>query len=160
MSDPNQVPPIPTPPEGSPAPTDESIVDDATIVRRPNPYAESTTPPGYVQPDPYATPAPAYAPTSQPGYQYAYQPAPAKGLAITSMVLGIVAILTSFCWFVGLVSGIVAVITGHLAIRRQPQARGFAIAGLITGYSGAAISLLVGIFAIVFTIWSSTGYGY
>ncbi len=159
MSDPNQVPPIPTPPEGTPASTDESIADEATVLRRPNPYADATTPPGYVQPDPYATPAPAYAPAPQPGYQYAYQPAPAKGLAITSMVLGIVAILTSFCWFLGLVSGIVAVITGHLAIRRQPHARGFAIAGLVTGYAGAAISLIVGIFAIVFAVWSSS-YGY
>jgi hypothetical protein len=73
-------------------------------------------------------------------------PAPAKncGLAIWSLVLGILG-LTCF-W---LLTAIPGVICGHLAyarIRRSAGAlsgEGLALAGLITGYVGIALSILV-----------------
>ena len=73
-------------------------------------------------------------------------PAPAKscGLAIWSLVLGILS-LTGFCLF----TGIPAVICGHVAqgrIKRSGGAlsgEGLALAGLITGYVGIAFSILV-----------------
>jgi hypothetical protein len=68
-------------------------------------------------------------------------PAPASGLAITSMVLGIVSVVL-LC---GPFLGIPAVICGHIALDRsrklptQYGGGGFATAGLITGYIGCTI---------------------
>ncbi|RIJ56381.1 DUF4190 domain-containing protein [Clavibacter phaseoli] len=91
-------------------------------------------------------------------YAASYQPgqggAPKKGLAITSMVLGIVsAALSLFLWFLTFFVGIAAVITGILARKRNPEAKGFALTGIITGIVGILVSLLVGIlfFAVIGT---------
>ena len=68
-----------------------------------------------------------------------------QGMAITSMVLGILSILV--CGF-GILPGIPAIITGHVArsrARTQPDQHagtGFALAGIITGYIGTALSIL------------------
>jgi hypothetical protein len=98
---------------------------------------------------PYAAPY-----SAAPGY-YPGAPVPNSGLAIASMVCGIVGYLT--CWFVGIL-GIPAVICGHMALNQinnsaVPVAgRGMAIAGLILGYLGILITLgavLSFVFAIV-----------
>jgi Domain of unknown function (DUF4190) len=109
-------------------------------------------PPG----DPYAPPAyqtvgypPAYQPAGYAGYG---QPQPPRGLSIASMVLGIVGVVFGVFYGLGLFPSIAAVITGHLAQRRQPQGRGFWLAGLITGYLGLFFSLLGVAFLIVFII--------
>lgn len=66
-----------------------------------------------------------------------------SGLAIASLVLGILAFFTAG------VTGVVAVILGHMAlsrIRRQPAelgGSGLAIAGLVTGYIGIVILILI-----------------
>jgi len=44
-----------------------------------------------------------------------------------------------------LIFGVVAAILGHQSLRREPAARAMAIAGLITGYAGIAISVVWGI---------------
>jgi hypothetical protein len=82
--------------------------------------------------------------------QYAYAPAPPRGLSIASMILGIASIVFSVYGF-GLFPGIAAVITGHLGRKRQLQARGFSLAGLITGYVGIGIAVLwiAGIIVVV-----------
>jgi len=73
-------------------------------------------------------------------------PRPSQGLAVTSLVLGI---LGNLCF--GLLTGIPAVITGHIALNRartQPHrygGGGLAIAGLALGY----VSFVVG-----FAIWA------
>lgn len=77
----------------------------------------------------------------------ATRPAPSSGsgLAVSSMVCGILGLFT-----LGLTS-IIAVITGHLALSKIKSSngaiggRGMAIAGLVTGYLG----LLLGIGALV-----------
>src|SRR5262245_7006396 len=93
-------------------------------------------------------PAPSLAPPGPPAWSpgAAYQPAPptaqaqANGMAIASMVLGIV-------WLCG-VGSILAVIFGHLAWRQiarsqgWQQGRGMALAGLILGYCGIALLLI------------------
>lgn len=101
----------------------------------PGPYSQQA------RPDPYA-PAPV-----QPysGYTSGYAPTPPRGLSITSMVLGILSLLFSCVAFFGLLVGAGAVITGHLAARREPHARGMWLTGLITGYIGAGIALLWGV---------------
>ena len=103
------------------------------------------------RPNAYATPNP-----------YVYSPAAVgspQGLSVASMVCGITGIVASFA-LLGLLPALAAVITGHLAARRQPLARPFWLTGLITGYVGLAISLLT-ILAVViplilaFTFWNS-----
>lgn len=90
--------------------------------------------------------APSY--VGAPGY-YPGAPVRNSGLAIASMVCGIVGYLT--CYFVG-VFGIPAVICGHMALNRIASSpfpvagRGMAIAGLILGYLGILITLGVILF--------------
>jgi Domain of unknown function (DUF4190)/GYF domain 2 len=83
-----------------------------------------------------STPAPP-AFTPPPHYQD-----PASGLATTSLVLGITSLIGLTC-----LTGIPAVICGHMAIGRQNRAggkaSGVAIAGLITGYASFALLLFM-----------------
>ena len=69
-----------------------------------------------------------------------------SGLAITSMVLG----LLSMTCFPIVFTGLAAVITGHIArkrVRRSAElygGSGFALAGLILGYPGIVLPLIIG----------------
>ena len=119
-------------------------------------------PPGYEQQpsQPYGTP---------PGYPPAYNQAPygapagypgvlpagsqSNGLAIASMILGIVGFLF------GLLTAIPAVITGHMALNRIKQnpalgGRGMAIAGLVLGYLVIAVAA---IFIVLIIILAASG---
>jgi hypothetical protein len=137
-----------------------------------------STPPTLAPADPYGPPQgylppPPPPPTGAPGssgayytpsqYGYAYAPAqPPRGLSIASMVLGICGAFFSFFYAFGFFPSIAAVITGHLAIKRQPYARAMSIAGLICGYVGIAISLLwiAAIVAlIIFSVNAGASYG-
>ncbi|WP_411700362.1 DUF4190 domain-containing protein [Conyzicola sp.] len=114
-----------------------------------NPPAASPAAPAYSAAPPAYSAAP---PTYTPGApQNPYTPGvvgPPRGLSVTSMVLGIVGIL--FGGF-GLLISIAAVITGHMAQRRQPYAKPFWLTGIITGYVGILIGLVVSAF-IIFAI--------
>lgn len=66
-----------------------------------------------------------------PGMPYPGAPERRTGLGVTAMVLGIAGILTFGALFV---PQILAVVFGHLSLAKEPAARGFALAGLITGY--------------------------
>jgi Sec-independent protein translocase protein TatA len=108
---------------------------------------QQNPPPSQGPPNPYPNQNPNQDPY-QPSQQHPYQvPPSADGFAITSMVLGIIAVLT--CYF-GIILGVVAVIFGHLSLgkmKRDPKlgGRGMAIAGLATGYVGIAISIVFGV---------------
>lgn len=87
-------------------------------------------------------------PTPFHGGVAGYYPAVAvqsSGLAVASMVCGIVGYLT--CYLVG-IFGIPAVICGHMALNRIARSpfpiagRGMAITGLILGYLGILITLV------------------
>ena len=78
-------------------------------------------------------------------------PQKTDGLAITSLVLGILSMI--FCG-VGIVTAIPAVICGHIAMGRMKkdpnlQGKGLAMAGLIMGYLGIVVSVFSLIWAIV-----------
>ncbi|MDQ1544544.1 MAG: hypothetical protein QOK08_2182 [Actinomycetota bacterium] len=123
----------------------------------PPPQYAPSPPPQYAPEQPTAGPTygnypanqyPAQYPGQYPGQypnQYATYAAPAQpsGLAIASMILGIVGVLFSFFYGFGLFPAIAAIITGHIARKKQPHARGFWLAGLITGYVGLGLCLLV-----------------
>jgi hypothetical protein len=77
-------------------------------------------------------------------------PQKTDGLAITSLVLGI---LSMICC--GIVTGIPAVICGHIAIGRMKkdpnlQGKGLAMAGLIIGYLGIVVSVFYLIYVFAF----------
>jgi len=137
-----------------------------------DPYqGQQYPPPGT---DPYSQ-GQQYAPTSNPPYQQypAYPPSgmpyspppqvvfvpgmgqrPTSGLAVASMVLGIVGFFTSCCTF-GVLS-LLAVILGHAGLsdtkRNNKGGSGMAVTGLVLGYV-----LLVP--AVLFSIWVIFGAG-
>ncbi|HEY8961436.1 MAG TPA: GYF domain-containing protein [Luteolibacter sp.] len=86
-----------------------------------------------------------------------YASPPTSGLAIASMVCGLVGFL--LCYFCALL-GIPAVICGHMALKQMNESslpmsgRGMALTGLILGYLWIGLSLLA-IFAIAFGAISS-----
>ena len=95
---------------------------------------------------PYAPPG-----AFHPGY---YQPAPTSGLAIASMVCGIIAVIACY---IHALFGVPAVICGHMAIsaiRSSPvpmAGRGMAIAGLVLGYLGILFTVgIILLFGVAF----------
>lgn len=100
------------------------------------------------QPSPYVAP---------PGQAYAAA-VPTDGLAIASLVCGILAIISCYVW--GLF-GLAAVICGHMSLKKIRNSatplggRGMSIAGLITGYIGIAFQLLM-IVGLIFAFASAS----
>lgn len=105
------------------------------------PYNESSyqqqqyqpTPPPYQQGQSFQNP---YAPYAAP----AVQPTQGGGLAITSLVLGIVSIALCWLFYLGLPAAVVGLILAIIA-RRSPVRRGMATAGLVCSIIGLAFSL-------------------
>jgi len=95
-----------------------------------------------------------------PQYPYYAPPTPPQGLSIASMILGIAGILFGFAYGFGLFPSIAAVITGHIARKKQPHARGFWLAGLITGYIGIGISVIFGVILVFVIIFATTAGAY
>lgn len=167
---------IPTPPDAQPTPPPPAPAPPAPPAQpyQAYPGAAPTVAPsqGYAtqspQPQPYAPQPPYYAASApgQPGAGYPSYgatpypaPRPASGLAITSLICGIAGVVL-FWAVVPLLASIVAVITGHMALRQTKQnpaigGRGMAFAGLIMGY------IMVGFLAIgiVMTVISAVFFG-
>lgn len=81
-----------------------------------------------------------------------------KTLSIASMVCGIASVIMG--WLV--LPQFAAIITGHLALRREPSGKGMSITGLVLGYLcllgyGALWLLLVIGLAAAGTVGSNTG---
>jgi len=115
----------------------------------PMPVTPGPPPPVYPAPPQYTQPQYTQPQYVQPQYPVYAPPQPSRGLAIAAMVLGIAGILTAG-W--GPLVGIAAVVFGHIAQRRQPHARPFWITGLITGYIGIGIGLLVLTYVLIVVI--------
>jgi hypothetical protein len=90
---------------------------------------------------------PPFAPPAQYGMPYGYATPSRNGLAIASMVCGIVGVVMFFLYAIPC---IVAVVLGHVAlsqIKRTGQAgKGMAVAGIATGYTG------IGLFALALVL--------
>ena len=95
------------------------------------PYGQPQNP--YNQPpSPYNQPPNPYNQTPGPYGQPAYYGVPAepKTLSIASMVCGIASVIMG--WI--LLPQIAAIVTGHMALRREPAGKGMSITGLVLGY--------------------------
>lgn len=114
---------------------------------------------------PYSQEWQQYPAPGQPGVGYnayghpAYYapPSPPKTLSIASLCCG-VAVFAGFGFF--LLPQIAAVILGHMALSREPAGRGMAIAGLVLGYVGIALTILaVVLLALLFSTAGVSTYG-
>jgi hypothetical protein len=81
-----------------------------------------------------------------------YPPVPgpvvrAPALATTSLVLGILAVTVGLCLWFFPVLPVLAVVFGHVSLRQihttQLPGRGRALTGVITGYCGIGVSLVL-----------------
>ena len=123
--------------------------------------------------EPQSVPQPASPPTPPPGPPpgaYAYPPVPgypppaypvkpkANGFALTSMILGILGLTIGLCLLFFPVMPILAVVFGYVGLGQMRKTgapgRGYAIAGLVTGYIGIALALLWLIGSIIGTFTS------
>jgi len=93
------------------------------------------------EPLPPAT-APVPGPVSTPA------PASGKGLAIASLILGILSLCASVGWFCGGPLSIVGLILGFLG--RKPASKGLATAGIILSAVGLVLTVIFFILGIVF----------
>ncbi len=118
---------------------------------------------GTSEPTPASMPSPYEAPRTQPAP--AYQATPGQvvgptnnGLAVASLVCGLVGFFTCFIWCLSIPLAIAAIVTGHLAsskIKGDParySGKGLARTGLITGY----LALVFTIVFIAVATWLST----
>lgn len=79
---------------------------------------------------------------------------PTNGLAVAALVVGIVAVVTGWIPFWGLLVGATAVTLGILGLKKA-HGKGMAIAGIITGGIGALWGLLVAVFFTLAIVMSA-----
>ena len=93
--------------------------------------------PGYGQQGSYNQPGP-----NQPGHHGGAKPG--KGLAIAALVLGVLALLSSFTVIGGILFGLIALVLGFIASSKAKKGtaggRGLAIGGIVTGLLGLIIA--------------------
>ncbi|GAB3607725.1 hypothetical protein GCM10027413_31340 [Conyzicola nivalis] len=91
------------------------------------------------------------APYSQPIPPLGGTDAPTPTLSIISMILGILGLLIGIVGG-GLLFSVGGVVLGHLGQRKEPAAKGFWLTGLITGYVGILLNVVVIVVWIIFFI--------
>jgi hypothetical protein len=116
----------------------------------PDPPAQPLPPHPYYGPSPYGSMPPPYAggpyppPGQYPGPPLFYPPQQgSSGLAITSLVLGILSIFASILFFFDAVFVILALVFGIVAVRGRKPGRSMAIAGISCAVAGAILATLV-----------------
>jgi hypothetical protein len=118
------------------------------------PYGAPGQQPYLAQGQQYGQPGSPYNAYGQPGYYGV--PAEPKVLSIASLCSGI-AVFIGFGFFI--LPQIAAVILGHMALKREPSGRGMAIAGLVLGYLGIALTAaVIAILALVIGSAPYSGY--
>lgn len=93
---------------------------------------------------------PAYPGAPMPGQAYSTPQPQGTGLAITALVMGILAIPGACLPCVGLIFGILAII--FALVNKNPEGKGLAKAGLICGIVGLALALVWWIINIVILV--------
>lgn len=84
-------------------------------------------------------------------------PSPTNGLAIASLVTGIVAFVFGWAPFFGFLVGATAIVLGIIAMKKSASGKGMSIAGIITGAAGALWSIVLSIIFIVGVITLGVG---
>ena len=94
---------------------------------------------------------PAQYPGQNDAGQYGSGAKPAgTGLGIAALVLGIIALLTSWMLGLGVIPGLVGLVLGIVAIRKLGRVRGASRAVPIVGVVLSVLGLLIGVFFLVF----------
>ncbi len=112
----------------------------------------SYTPP--VQFEPPKTPAPMWQPAPAP--LMAFSPSPQQGLAITSLILGVVSITVGWCCYFGVITAPISIIMGAISlvqIKNDPakyRGKPLAIIGIATS------SLYFIFLALIVLLWGFT----
>lgn len=107
----------------------------------------------------YGNPPYNYYMQQQPGYTPPYYPpavsprCPGEGLAVTSLVLGIVSMVIFWIPFLGAIAGLVGLILG--IVSKSKGSGGLAIAGIVL----SAVGLVIGVVYIVFIFTISNNVG-
>ena len=102
-----------------------------------------------------------YQPDPPAATPYTTTPVPGKSpvLSILSLVGGIIGVLLAFAFGTGFIFALAGVILGFIARRREPQARGMWLTGIILGFVGIAISLIfIALFIVAAIVASSQNY--
>lgn len=81
-----------------------------------------------------------YSYDQQGGYQMEEQ-AKGSGMAIASMVCGILSIVLCCIWYLSVVLAIVAIVLGIISNVKKMGGKGMAIAGIVTGAIGIVFSI-------------------
>ncbi|MGB6223501.1 GYF domain-containing protein [Haloferula sp.] len=132
-------------PDWKPAST---VPELSSLIPGATPPAATAAPTGAAPagPSPYQSPS---TPSPQPtGPAPMSNLPPSNGLAIASLVCGLVAFLSCFLWCLSMPLAIAAIVTGHMAsykIRQDPArftGKGLSRTGLITGYLGLILSVV------------------
>jgi hypothetical protein len=100
----------------------------------PTPYASAP------EPTPYA--APEQSPYASNNAYAGAAPAKTPVLSLISLIAGILGILAGFVGW-GLLFAIAAVVLGHLGQRKEKAAKGMWLTGLITGYAGILLNVII-----------------
>ncbi|MEU9359251.1 DUF4190 domain-containing protein [Streptomyces sp. NPDC048301] len=138
--------PVPAPPVGPNGPGDSGQYG----------YPGAPASAAYGYPAAPAAPSAGYGYPGYPGYagQQPWGPAPANGLGIAAMVLGIIAVVGFCMWGLGIILGILALIFGIIgrgrAKRGEATNGGMALAGIILG----SVSIVIGAVFLGFLIWA------
>ncbi len=126
-----------------------------------NPYGEQQPPPPTYPQQPTYQQQPGHPPYGAPA-GYAFSP-PNEGLAVASMVIGIVAFVLSCGYGVGLLGSPVALVMGRVSMKRIDQSggqlggRGMAQAGFILGIIGTVLLVLVVVVLAVIVVIGLNG---
>lgn len=64
-----------------------------------------------------------------------------RGLGVASLTLGIISVLTHILWYMGLITGILAIVFGAKSLKFEDRKTGKA--GLILGIIGLSLTVLV-----------------
>ena len=148
-----------------------SLVDSAPVPKEPPPTirvaAPETNPlgqptfdlPGSYTPapvrfEPPKTPVPSWQPPPPP--PMAFSPSPQQGLALTSLILGVVSITVGWCCYFGVITAPISIIMGAISlvqIKNDPAKYGgkpLAIIGIATS------SLYIIFLALIVLLWGFT----
>jgi hypothetical protein len=106
---------------------------------------------------PYGTPGYGTPPPGYQGYGYPYAAPKTNGLAIAALVVSLVSLV--MCPPVGLAAAIMGHIARKQVAERREEGAGMALAGIIVGWIGVALSAAIALFYLaVLSSLGSSGY--